>query len=538
MKRSETGKRLLTLPNLLACLIILLGVSLIGYFILFPAWGYFHSDCTDTILWAQAGYDAGGLFNADFTYACLLPFGGQLLMQPFIGLFGVSTTTHAIGMLLFLALFVTAAVCFCRSMKWSMSWTAIMVTALLLLLSSSEKLREIFWGHIIYYSLGILFLLVGLALAFSTLNAMEAPGGLFTRQALIPAAFSLLWMFLCSTNGLQALTIFAFPLLVGILGERFFDTKSSWCSRQNRFTAGYAGALLLAACAGCLVGGLLKSGLTQGYFDAYSTFSGPDKWMDNLRGFLPHWLTLLGVDVAGGEPLADFDGIRNLVRIGFAILLLLVPVAMTLCYRRYTQRYMKILLITHWTLTALIMMAYVFGSLSAANWRLSPIVASSILLLVAFSRWLVMESGAPRIGFLTLAPAFLACLIVLTTILSMPHDYKKDEGLQGVSSFLEANGMTYGYATFWNAQAITVLSDSKVKVRNIDIDETGDIAPHPYQSQSTWFKPQPEPQTYFLLLTDWEYSQLASGDGALDNRVETLTYPGYQIVVLDSCPFG
>lgn len=116
-----------------------------------------------------------------------------------------------------------------------------MVTALLLLLSSSEKLREIFWGHIIYYSLGILFLLVGLALAFSTLNAMEAPGGLFTRQALIPAAFSLLWMFLCSTNGLQALTIFAFPLLVGILGERFFDTKSSWCSRQNRFTAGYAG---------------------------------------------------------------------------------------------------------------------------------------------------------------------------------------------------------------------------------------------------------------------------------------------------------
>ena len=120
----------------------------------------------------------------------------------------------------------------------------------------------------------------------------------------------------------------------------------------------------------------------------------------------------------------------------------------------------------------------------------------------------------------------------------MPHDYKKDEGLQGVSSFLEANGMTYGYATFWNAQAITVLSDSKVKVRNIDIDETGEIASNPYQSQSTWFKPQPEPQTYFLLLTDWEYSQLASGDGALDNRVETLTYPGYQIVVLDSCPFG
>ena len=538
MKRSETDKRRLTLPNLLACLIILLAVSLIGYFILFPAWGYFHSDCTDTIFWAQAGYEAGGLFNTDFTYACLLPFGGQLLMQPFIGLFGVSTTTHAIGMLLFLLLFTAAAICLCRSMKWSMSWSAIMVTALLLLLSSSEKLREIFWGHIIYYSLGILFLLVGLAMAFSTLNAMEAPGGLFTRRTLIPAAFSLLWMFLCSTNGLQALTIFAFPLLVGILGERFFDTRSPWNSRQNRFTAGYAGALLLAACAGCLVGGLLKSGLTQGYFDAYSTFSGPDKWVDNLQKFLPHWLTLLGVDTAEGEPLTDFDGLRNLVRIGFGLILLLVPVAMTLCYRRFTQRYMKILLLAHWTLTALIMMAYVFGSLSAANWRLSPIAASSVLLLVVFSRWLVLESGVPRIGFLTLAPTVIACFIVMAAILSMPHDYKSDEGLRGVSSFLEANGMTYGYATFWNAQAVTVLSDSKVKVRNVVVDETGQIASNAYQSQSAWFKPQPEPQTYFLLLTDWEYSQLKSDAGVLEKCVETLSYPGYKIALLDGYPFG
>lgn len=94
--------------------------------------------------------------------------------------------------------------------------------------------------------------------------------------------------------------------------------------------------------------------------------------MDNLQKFLPHWLTLLGVDTAEGEPLTDFDGLRNLVRIGFGLILLLVPVAMTLCYRRFTQRYMKILLLAHWTLTALIMMAYVFGSLSAANLAAEP----------------------------------------------------------------------------------------------------------------------------------------------------------------------
>ena len=39
-----------------------------------------------------------------------------------------------------------------------------------MLLSASKKLREIFWGHTIYYSLGILFLFFGLALLFRLQN--------------------------------------------------------------------------------------------------------------------------------------------------------------------------------------------------------------------------------------------------------------------------------------------------------------------------------------------------------------------------------
>ncbi len=537
MKRNDRTA-LSAFLRILPWIVTLLAAAAVGYYILFPGWGYFHSDCTDTILWAQASYDAGSLFNPDFEYACLLPFGGQLLMLPFIGLFGVSTTTHAIGMLLFLLLFTASLLLLGRALKWTPGWSAALAALTLLLLSSSDKLREIFWGHIIYYSLGILFLIVGLGLTLSALSALEERNGPLGKKAIAWIAGSAVWMFLCSTNGLQAMTIFAIPLLAGLAGERFFDTRRKWADPWNRTVFLFAVLLAASAGIGWVTGGLLERGLTQGYFDAYSNFSPPDKWMDNLMSFLPAWLTLLGADVRDGAPLTDGEGLLNLIRIGFGLILLAVPVAMTVCYRRFSQRGVRILLIAHWTMTALILMAYVFGYLSSANWRLSPILASSILLLVVFSHWIATEAGFPRFCLLTLGPAALAALIALSAVLGMPHDYGRQDGLPALAQYLEDSGLSYGYATFWNSQAITVLSDSAVKVRNINLDEDGGISIYGYQSNRQWFEPQEGQEQYFLLLTQYEYDQLdVAAHPELEGQ-ETLEYNDYRIVLLEECPFA
>lgn len=57
--------------------ILLIGIFsflLVLYYVIFVAKGYYHSDCTDTIMWAEASLDAKALMNEDFAYACLLPF--------------------------------------------------------------------------------------------------------------------------------------------------------------------------------------------------------------------------------------------------------------------------------------------------------------------------------------------------------------------------------------------------------------------------------------------------------------------------------
>lgn len=132
--------------------------------------GYYHADCTDTITWAEAVLDGKALMNSDFYYACLLPFGGQLLMVPFVAIFGVSMTAQLCGMVLFAICFGLALAFLLRSMNFSYKWSVFGVSALFLIVSISEKLREIFWCHIIYYSLGLLFVMVGLGLVLRVLN--------------------------------------------------------------------------------------------------------------------------------------------------------------------------------------------------------------------------------------------------------------------------------------------------------------------------------------------------------------------------------
>ena len=60
--------------------LLLTAVGVVAYYILCPSKGEFHADCTDTLYWAKATYDSGKLINPDFSYACLLPFGGSLLV--------------------------------------------------------------------------------------------------------------------------------------------------------------------------------------------------------------------------------------------------------------------------------------------------------------------------------------------------------------------------------------------------------------------------------------------------------------------------
>lgn len=506
-------------------------IILIGYYIIFPSRVFLHSDSVDTLMWAQASYDAGAIFNPDFHYACLLPFGGHLVMLPLVALFGVSMTTQVLGMLIFFIIFTASLFFIFRQLKWGTAWSCMAVSCILLVLSASEKLREIFWGHIIYYSLGVFFMLVGLGLVFKTWDVLEKHG--ISRRFNIFIFLVFVWFTLTATNQLQAMTLFAIPAVGALFAERFFSFDKSLTGGQKRGSLIIIAVSALASSAGYILGDIIRGNLTSGYADAYSTFSPPDKWFEHIGVFLSQWTSLLGVNIADGDPIMSGGGVMNLLRIVVSLILLAAPVAAALLYPKIKDRGSRVLILFHWFMSTLVMMGYIFGDLSAANWRLSPIAATSVVITALLCRWIYYKTDMKRLILIMVIPIMITGLSTAYSIVKMPTDYKRNTRFSSVVSTLKERDLTYGYATFWNANVITVLTDSDIKVRNIAIEQTS-YSKGLYQSQNKWYDAQPGQKTYFVLASGYEYSMMDKTENPLIQKaLDTIHVDDFYILIFD-----
>lgn len=505
--------------------LLVVALGLVAYYIICPAKGEFHADCTDTIYWAKATFDSGKLISPDFSYACLLPFGGSLLMLLFLPFFGLSMTTHMLGMLLFFLL-LTAVLCWMlREMHWDYRWICTTAAIFLMILSASKKLREIFWGHTIYYSLGILFLFCGLALLFRLQNlvAVHQETRKIRVHSILTFIALILFFVLCCTDQVTAVTIFALPILAGLFLERLLDRKTPLLHWKNTRALLLLLSLGIAVVSGMELGNIWANGVTGAYADAYSNWTAQSTWTEHLQKLPLAWLTLLGLEDIPGEKLMSGESVMNLIRIGTALILAVLPVAATCCYPKYkgqSGRQMRILLWAHWTVTGLILVGYLCGALSVANWRLSPIVCTASIVSLVFLRWAITKRTAmQRVAGLLCVPVACFCLLSAWNILLLPTNAAEVNVQYQLTNMLEDQGLTYGYATFWHVNAMTVISGDKLKVRNVNVDEDG-VQKAVYQTAAAWYDDQPGQEDYFLLLDTEEYQGLAAAKDPLLSRAE------------------
>ena len=78
---------------------------------------------------------------------------------------------------------------------------------------------------------------------------------------------------------------------------------------------------------------------------------------------------------------------------------------------------------------------------------------------------------------------------------------------------LKSEGLEYGYATFWRSQAITLISDSEVKVREILADEFDGVYTDYYQSSRLWYEDMEGVDRYFVLLEEYEAGDASRNPG-------------------------
>jgi len=505
------------------------------YYIIYPSEAYFHADCTDTILWAQASYDSGTLFNPDFGYAAMLPFGGTMLMLPFIGIFGVSMTTHHIGMVLFTALLFASAYLLCRSLKFSFSLSMTSLGTFAAVLCASEKLREIFYEHVIYYSICVfvIFVLLSLFIKFKE-SIGEAKIGKLAIITFVAVIFSAC----AALDGMQVIATGVVPVLFAAVAEIFLNGEKKLFSKESRSSFYFCFISGVSVIIGLIFLSLFDNGVSASYAGAYSSYANMNEWLSNLLKFPEQWFALLGVDAYYGMSLFSVESIVNMIRIAAAVIIAGVPFIALVFYKKFDFG-SRLLILTHFGLTAVIMFGYVFGILSAANWRLSPMICSGILVCFATFRTAKEYMVPKRLAALMMCVLILMSGISFVTVAGMDKNGAEHNEKYGMIQYLKENNLNYGYATFWNSQVITVLSDSQVRAANVDVNENG-IAPCPYQSNMNWFDEQEGTEKYFVLLSHYEEEtlmQTADGEYFRTLPIEMHQIDGYVIYVFDTVDF-
>ncbi len=546
------GRRGELIVTVLCVALALLALGLALYYIYGPGEGYFHSDCTDSILWANASVEAGKTFDENFKYAALLPFSSGIWLVPLIRVFGLSMTAHNAGMAIFAVLFALAIWFFARSAGYGVAWSSLSVFAAFMLLSGSDKLRELMWGHTIYYSLGILLLIVTLGLAIRAENAVEKNKKTQYVYLLLLGAVALG----TATDGLQLIAIATLPVAAALAAEKFF------CGKEKLFSGSFMPKLLIVcvlalfSLVGLRVLDVMTDGgkISAGYADAYSGLSEVSAWLGNSQRFFGHWFALFGVETpdfaVGGELTAQtlIDLATFAMRTVCGVVLLILPIVMFFAYGKLRERSTRYVLWAHTAVSAVIMFGFICGKLSNANWRLTPMLGSSVFVAIAACRELclaarekiavasvaegadkegadgetsdvgdsdtetagdVASSGVAARRMATRAAALLCSVIIATSALTalqirkMPADYGADNDLHKLCAFLEEKELDYGYATFWQSQAITLLSSGDVFVNCVSADKFGVNFRH-YQSSREWY--DREEDDCFILLTEAEYS--------------------------------
>lgn len=514
-----------------AAVIFLGAVWVTVYYVTTASKAEFHADCTDTIMWANATAESGHMYDKEFSYACFLPFSTSTIMVPLLHFFGLSMTAHIIGMMCFFILLTVFLVFMIHETTGSYPISLVGTGIFLSITLSTQKMREIFWGHTIYYSLGILFLVIGAFMYFRFLT-VRSKSRVLKREGknnkktiihkLVIFLLICLFMFFTGMDGITGFTLFALPFAGAIFAEQFVNTRYKLLSSKTALVTFRCVVFLVMAVIGNAFNNKLLGDLTAGYQEANSNFSPMEEWLEHFHNLPFAWMRLLGVKSLQYVKFASEEGIPNMIFLMASILIAVLPIIATCYYKKFGDdrraKMLRIWIWMHWAVTAVNIMGYVFGVLAAADWRIIPMIGTSLIVSILFLCWSITRNAdVSRITVILFVPIFMAGYLHCNDVRKMKKDEYKRSTQYMLADFLEDEGVTKGYATFWNANSVTVITGERIKVSDVDVSDRG-VFSRPYQSSKTWYVTDPQQSEYFLLLSSYEMDQMNLSDFPVNNQ--------------------
>ena len=483
--------------------LLALNALLIVYFVCFGYESYFHSDAAVKNLLAGEILETGHFFPPDWNYVNgdLWIVFGHVFILPLLLFFKNGYALHAASGLATSALILAAA--------WAVSGVASrspltrLVFVVIVASGISGVVAEELYGQVSY---GSIFCIACFNVYFSW-RFLQAEGrGRWTWGSALAIAMVLVFW----SNPQRAVASYMLPIVVATMvysGVSLGRTGLHWNARATRGAAMLA-LLLLGSAIGSVLHAWILEGVNNAPGAGYARWLTFDGVIKNAGYTIEGLLSVLGGVPTAARPVMSMAGLYEGVRLlGGCVVLLLTPAILwrSLRDRNDGVRFMGVFTLVSASLFVFLHVTTTIPDMTdpvTTSRYLVPAVLFCLLLLVVS----VMDSRG------NLLPRLLgggALLVLMTSAISPNNPLSL--GLTGrhhdprtqLIALLESNGLEYGYASFWNAGALSVLSDGEVKVRQVTIEQ-GIPMPMRHLSSDRWYRPSAWSGKTFLLLKDAE----------------------------------
>ena len=267
--------------------------------------------------------------------------------------------------------------------------------------------------------------------------------------------------------------------------------------------------------------------------DGASFASYHDVFTQNLPRVIEGFLSLIA-DESIGVKFASPAGLLYALKLCFGITLFSTPFYLLATRFRgafgaltATEKYLVVYFaaMAAISLFSVLMLATTVNSTAAARYMMLAIFFGIFVSAILIERLAI--NNANWALFLVIAPLCLANISSLNGPLLHPSVSEKQQLVQ----LLKENKLERGFATYWNADVLTVLSNYQVMVAHIEGERP---LPSLFMSSKEFYKPVGVSQN-FLLLDDAEVPKFdfESVKKAMGQPVRTLKLGHYQIFVYD-----
>jgi hypothetical protein len=239
-----------------------------------------------------------------------------------------------------------------------------------------------------------------------------------------------------------------------------------------------------------------------------------DEMLKNVSYTLQGILSIFGGLPTSSRPVVSLIGVYEAVRLMTAIVLIaLLPYGLVLALRGQNKGafFFSVFTLVSASLVLFLQIATSIPDMSDPVQSARYLVPSLLLLLlcttvkVAVGKFNGHTRVVGGVALLVLATSGFPSLMGSgpSNQLSWSMSGQSQENRTLLVKFLASNGLYYGYATYWNAGVLSVLSAQKVRVRQIQVVK-GLPIPMRHLSSDRWYRPSAWVGETFLLLTDNE----------------------------------